>query len=51
MKNNNIMAKLDYLRDDQIAEVLSYVRSNFGNNADPVSVEEVRIARSEGPPK
>ena len=50
IKYNNIMAKLDYLRDDQIADVLTYIRSNFGNNADPVSVEEVRIARSEGPP-
>lgn len=50
-KYNNIMAKLDYLRDEQIADVLSYIRSNFGNNADPVSVEEVRIARREGPPK
>ena len=28
---NNIMAKLDYLKDDQIADVLTYVRSNFGN--------------------
>ena len=47
-KYNNIMAKLDYLRDDQIAEVLSYIRSNFGNNADAVSAEEVRTVRSMG---
>jgi len=45
-KYNNIMAKLDYLRDEQIAEVLSYIRSNFGNNADAVTMEEVRAARS-----
>ena len=42
------MAKLDYLRDDQIAEVLSYIRSNFGNNADEVTAEEVRAVRSMG---
>lgn len=47
-KYNNIMAKLDYLRDEQIAEVLSYIRSNFGNNADAVTIEEVRAARSAG---
>lgn len=47
-KYNSIMAKMDYLQDKQIADVLTYVRSNFGNNADTVTVEEVRIARSEG---
>ena len=47
-KYNNIMAKLDYLRDDQISEVLSYIRSNFGNNADEVTAEEVRAVRSMG---
>lgn len=51
VKYNNIMAKLDYLQDKQIADVLTYVRTNFGNNADTVTVEEVRVARSEGPPK
>ena len=45
-KYNNIMAKLDYLRDQQIADVLTYVRSNFGNNADAVTTEEVRAVRS-----
>jgi mono/diheme cytochrome c family protein len=44
-KYNNIMAKLDYLRDDQIAEVLTFVRSNFGNKADAVTSEEVQIVR------
>lgn len=45
-KFNNIMAKLDYLRDDQIAEVLTYVRSNFGNNGDSITADEVRMVRS-----
>ena len=43
---NNIMTKLDFLRDKQIAEVLTYVRSNFGNNASPVTEEEVRAVRN-----
>jgi mono/diheme cytochrome c family protein len=43
---NNIMTKLDFLRDKQIAEVLTYVRSNFGNNASAVTEEEVRAVRS-----
>ena len=47
-KYNNIMAKLDYLRDEQIADVLTYIRSNFGNSADPVSVSEVSMTRSAG---
>lgn len=47
-KFNNIMAKLDYLRDEQIAEVLTYVRSNFGNSADAVTASEVRLVRSSG---
>lgn len=47
-KFNNIMAKLDYLRDEQIAEVLTYIRSNFGNSADAVTASEVRIVRSSG---
>lgn len=47
-KYNNIMAKLDYLRDQQIADVLTYIRSNFGNNADAVTAGEVQAVRSAG---
>jgi mono/diheme cytochrome c family protein len=42
---NNIMTKLDFLSDQQIAEVLSYVRSNFGNDYPPILIEEVKEAR------
>ena len=45
---NNVMAKLDYLSDKQISEVLSFVRSNFGNNAEAVTIEEVKMVRSAG---
>jgi mono/diheme cytochrome c family protein len=47
-KYNNIMAKLDYLRDQQIADVLTYIRSNFGNNATAVTAAEVSAVRSAG---
>ena len=47
-KYNNIMAKLDYLRDQQIADVLTYIRSNFGNKADAVTAGEVQAVRSAG---
>ncbi|MCG8307958.1 MAG: cytochrome c [Cytophagales bacterium] len=47
-KYNNIMAKLDYLRDEQIADILTYVRSNFGNNAEAVTVSDVRTVRAAG---
>lgn len=36
-----------YQTDEQIAGVLTYVRSNFGNDAPPVSPEEVAALRSE----
>ena len=43
---NNVMAKLDYLGDKEIADVLTYVRSNFGNNADAVTPAEVNAVRN-----
>jgi len=42
---NNIMTKLDFLGDKEISEVLTYVRSNFGNEADAVTIEEVKAVR------
>jgi mono/diheme cytochrome c family protein len=35
-----------YLSDEQIADVLTYIRSNFGNAADAVTVREVSVARN-----
>jgi mono/diheme cytochrome c family protein len=48
-KYNGIMIPLNYLADDQIANVLTYVRNSFGNSGDSVTVEEVRRIRSESP--
>ncbi|AVR47461.1 cytochrome C [Christiangramia fulva] len=42
---SNNMPSFDYLSDQQIADVLTYVRSNFGNDASAVSAAEVKTAR------
>ena len=49
--NNNMPAWGDgapvQLKDDQIAAVLTYIRSDWGNNAGPIGVEEVAAKRKE----
>jgi glucose/arabinose dehydrogenase/cytochrome c553 len=48
-KYNNVMPAHSFLDDDQIAEVLTYIRQNFGNNADeikPVDVYAIRKSLS-----
>jgi mono/diheme cytochrome c family protein len=43
---NNVMpAWRDVLNDRQIADVLTFLRQEWGNTADPVSIEEVQIVR------
>lgn len=42
---NNAMPPHDFLSDDQVADVLSYVRNSFGNEADTVAVSEVKTVR------
>lgn len=41
----NPMPSFGYLSDDDIADVLTYVRSNFSNEASAVTSEEVKEAR------
>ena len=48
-KYNGTMIPLNYLSDDEIANVLTYVRNSFGNSGDPVSAQEVRRIRGETP--
>jgi len=36
--------------DEQIANVLTFVRNNFGNTGDPVAIDQVRLVRSQLPP-
>ncbi|MGA2176054.1 MAG: copper-containing nitrite reductase [Verrucomicrobiota bacterium] len=47
---NGTMIPLNYLTDDQVANVLTYVRNNWGNSGDAVSVTEVAKIRHESAP-
>jgi mono/diheme cytochrome c family protein len=42
---HNPMPSHQYLTDKEIADVLSYIRSSFGNKVSAVSAEEVKKAR------
>lgn len=42
---DNAMPAHDFLTDTQIADVLTYVRSNFGNKASEVKADEVKALR------
>ncbi len=44
---DNAMPAHDFLTDTQIADVLTYVRSNFGNKASDVTADEVKALRTE----
>ncbi|WP_439505653.1 c-type cytochrome [Sediminibacterium sp.] len=43
---NNPMAAHSFLTDQQIADVLTYIRNSFGNKADIVTVAEVKKQRA-----
>ncbi len=43
---NNAMPAFNYLTDQQVAEVLTYVRNSFGNKKPPVKAADVRITRA-----
>ena len=43
---NNVMPSQDYLNDQQMADVLTYVRNTFGNKASAVTVGEVKAVRA-----
>jgi len=42
---NNIMPPFNFLKNKEIADVLTYIRRSFGNNAGPVSEADVKSAR------
>lgn len=42
----NVMASHAFLKDQEIADVLTYVRKSFGNKATAVTAAEVKIARA-----
>jgi mono/diheme cytochrome c family protein len=43
---NNIMPSFSFLKDKEIADVLTYIRNSFGNKASPVSKDEVKKVRA-----
>jgi mono/diheme cytochrome c family protein len=43
---HGVMPAQSYLTDQQMADVLTYVRSNFGNKASAVTVAEVKAVRA-----
>ncbi|GGG55347.1 c-type cytochrome [Hymenobacter glacieicola] len=43
---NNVMPAFDILTDQEIADVLTYIRSNFGNKASEVTPAEVKAIRA-----
>ena len=49
-KYNNVMPSFAFLKDKEIADVLTYVRKNFGNNAAIVTEQEVKKARAKSAP-
>ena len=49
-KFNGVMTPLNYLSDDEVANVLTYVRNSFGNSGDAVKADEVRKVRKETTP-
>jgi nitrite reductase (NO-forming) len=47
---NGTMVPLNYLTDEQVANVLTYVRNSWGNSGDAVAIEDVARIRSEAAP-
>ena len=48
-KYDGIMIPLNYLTDEQVANVLTYVRNSWGNSGEAVTVGEVSRIRKEAP--
>ncbi|MCK5468643.1 MAG: PQQ-dependent sugar dehydrogenase [Cyclobacteriaceae bacterium] len=44
---NGVMPGFNFLSDEELALILTYVRQNFGNNANPVSKEDIQSGRQE----
>jgi mono/diheme cytochrome c family protein len=41
------MASYKYLSDDKVANILTYIRNNFSNDAPAISPEQVKEVRNE----
>jgi mono/diheme cytochrome c family protein len=44
-KYHNVMPPMDFLTDEQIADVLTYVRNSFGNKEGVITSEDVLLIR------
>ena len=44
---DNAMPAHDFLTDTQIADVLTYIRSSFGNKASAITADEVKTTRGQ----
>lgn len=42
---DNVMPAHDFLTDQQLADVLTYIRGSFGNKADAIKPEQVKALR------
>jgi mono/diheme cytochrome c family protein len=42
---NSMMPAVAGVNDQEISDVLTYVRASFGNNSGPVTVEQVKAVR------
>ena len=45
----NMMPAQPQLSDEDIADLLSYIRSDFGNNLEPITIDTVKKIKSEKP--
>jgi mono/diheme cytochrome c family protein len=49
-QNGNVMPAFAQLSDDDLAQILTYIREKFGAGASPVSAPDVAAARASLPP-
>ena len=47
---DQVMAASDFLSDEEVAAVLTYVRSEFGKHGSPISPAEVAVERRKQEP-
>ena len=47
---HNVMPPHPEMTDQEIADVLTYVRNSFGNKAKPVTAADVKTVRAKGKP-
>jgi mono/diheme cytochrome c family protein len=48
--NGNVMPPFSQLADEDLAQILTYIREKFGDGASPVNAAEVATARASLPP-